>query len=401
VFTLQVTLTRGAQQYMTEAQVTVTVTGLPEIKLFTGTLARTRHGYALDVQWAADNADYCTLGDDATQLATKGRRRVALDPPWNGTLELEAVARGGRAPANSTLIFDWTEVGGETPDMTVDLELVRATPDGTGVFAKQGGWLRQLAIAPAPSAAVTRRWNTWWWKITTGFAAAVAPAGALWIVSRASEGVESVIELVSFASDGKWTVLASQPLGQSSRFCQRTLVAASPDGSSVYVWDGTILHAFAVAGGASLSPAWAVQLERSADIWGLAIGPMGTLYMGSADTIRAYAPAQLPPTGSPTASLTLPSTPSSALPRDLTIGGGLLFATVGERSGALCVDCAEMRLIGLPIRLGTASVAATPDGRRLFTLVVQSFGMNETKRIVVLEPVVSGGVPTPASVSGP
>jgi hypothetical protein len=385
VFTLQVSLTEGVDQYTTQTQKTVTVVELPAITLFTGTLAAAGTGYELNVQWAAVNADYCMLGSDATELAPQGTRGVPLDPPGNGAFQLQAVARSAPAPATSALTVNWGTIGSATLTPGGPAGFPRVTPDGTLLFVSRLAGIDQLTIPPVPSGNLQPRWSSSWGDQPVGglaVAAPPAPAGALWVGSWSSGGFGSTqltLELVSFASDGTPTTLASQPVGQLNVGAD-SFVAASPDGASVYIWDGnSTLYGFAVAGGSSLSQAWLVEID-SYYVSGLAVGADGTLYISGTPGIYAYAPAQLPPTGSPTASVGLPW-----MPFDLTFGGGLLFATNGQQ--ILCVDCASMQLAGVPIATQGNNAGAAPDGRRVFAAV------DQPATIAVLAPgSVSGGV---------
>jgi hypothetical protein len=393
VFTLQVSLTEGDDQYATQAQKTVTVVPHPAITEFKGSLEAGATRPALHASWRTTDADYCTLGSDATELAPAGSRSVELSPPWIGGLELHAVNRRAAAPASARLDIAWRTATSATTEYA---GYPRLTPDGALLYTSGPYGIVQFQVPPPPSAELQQQFvcdlvdPALSGEAGVGSIAAAAPpapAGSLWVLTwtASPSGSSTTLELVSFSAGGTPTTLVSQPIGAQAIGTMAEL-AATPDGSAVYVWDGSgTLFGFAVGAGPSLTLAGSANAASL--VSALAAGADGTLYVGAGGDVGgqgvySFAATPSDPLGGAGPGVELPY-PS---PYDLSIAGDLLFSTNAEE--IVCIDCTTMQPVGPPLRVSAAGLAAAPDGRRLFCT------LGEPASVAVVVPrSVSGGVP--------
>lgn len=379
VFTLTMTLSG----YGIQVQRVVTVTPVPEILEFAGTIAATASGYQATVQWNASNADYCTLGDDPTELSTQGQKTVALEAPWIEPLVLNAFVKDDPTTASSTLTVEWAMVGSTTLPPCAEDEAptaMAASLDGGLIWVARRKSIAQLKAPQSPSGGLEMELEVLEDEryIPSGMTAVSVPAGGI-LATRWPGPAGFWLALLSLPPTGRAKYEPYReidPMNEDTEPKRHRPVATTPDGPTAYVSDGYAnLYAVNLTD-PDKGYAWTAELQGYGSIAGLAVGTDGTLYVAAGKCAFIFS-AEGPST---TASL-----PAAAL--DLSIAGDVVFALV-EGGRIVPLDSSTMQQLGSPFDISGERLAASPDGMRLYVVSDQAI-------VSVIAPkLLSGGMPS-------
>lgn len=383
VFTMTVQDTIGSEQYATRVQETVTVVPPgPRIQQFAGTIVAAGSGYEVLFEWEAANADYCTLDavPEVELQTTAGPPGygVPISRPLTGTYVLNAVGDHA-ASASATLQAFW-QVRSVNPlpaalDAPMDLALA---PDGALLYVA-GGISMAAYVTPASAGDPLPE------PVVTPMGGVVGPAtrlaaarsnGAELVVARraAGGGLDfsgmAALEFAGgeFSSATEWFVQGESPTNA---------IAATPDGSQVFaVTDGVIWgQSFSMDSGPQLE--W---MASASGVTAMAASGDGWLYTGAAGAVTAQ---QVGENGlTPGASLSLPGQTVV----DVALAGETLFVALGQE--IVVADRGSMQQLGDPLPVVADAIAVSPDGLRLYALVISA------QSVYVISPTpLTGGVP--------
>ena len=346
VFTLEVTAVDGADRYSAQVQRSVTVQVSPSISSFTGTVAERRGRYEARFEWLAENADYCTLGDDAAELAPQAKRDVALEWPFIRSYQLRAVNRDSPDVDSRSLTPRWGVVGTHpveahprTPVVSADGAALYVIASAAGAPAILGFAIRGSELQPVG------QWPCG--GLESG--AAAGAAGTLWLgVYDAANTYLRAVRSQLTASGWVTTQTGPSVSFGAGRYTTSAL-AAAPGGSRLFVSDGGgFVRGFPV--GDWDKECWA-QLE--------------TVYAMSATATVVYCSTEYPGTGGvhtldARTCRTIGFKELPAPPTALAALGGFVASAEGER--IVLRDGTSLEPVGAPIDYAASGLAVAPNG---------------------------------------
>ncbi|HEX8074272.1 MAG TPA: hypothetical protein VF545_04765 [Thermoleophilaceae bacterium] len=381
VFTMTVDDTIGGEQYSTRVQTTVTVVEPgPKIQQFAGAIVAAGGGYDVVFEWVAANAGYCTLSAvPEAELQTKAGPpgyALPIDRPLTGTYVLDAIH--GAASASSTLQALWA-VRSVTPlpaacDPPMDLALA---PDGALLYVA-GGQSMAAYVTPASAGDPLPE------PVVQQMGGVVGPATRL--AAARSDGAELVVALRAAGAGLDFSGMAALEFlgGEFSSALDWTIpaesatdaLAATPDGSQLYPVAGGVIWGQSFSMGTLPTLEW---MAGESGVTAVAASGDGWLYTGAAGAVTAQ---QVGDSGlTPGAALSLPGQTVV----DLALAGETLFVALGQE--IVAVDRSSMQQLGDPLPIVADAIAVSPDGLRLYALVISA------QSVYVISPTpLTGGV---------